>query len=137
MKHARLMLAFLVFGATGVAAIFAPHPTNSVTARPQEAAISPPVKATAAVAIETGREPVPYVPASKPPAPQLASLPGPAIAPAETRSAPAPQAKPPQPKPNIARAATQEVSSQVASPCGGRAMKSFVVLGDGSVHVQC
>ena len=109
MKHAGLMLAFFVFAGIASAAIFVPPSTKLVTAGPQEAAISPAVKATAPVTIESGRVPVPYAPPSKPPAPQIASLTEPPSAPAETRPAPVPEAKAPQPKPNIGRATANEV----------------------------
>lgn len=138
MKHVGLVLGILVFAGTASAAIFAPPSTSKlVTGRPQEAAISPAVKATAPVTIESGRAPVPYAPPSRPPAPQIASLTEPSPTLPETRPAQAPQAKTLRPKPGIGRATTNEVRNLSETQCGGRAMRSITVLGDGSVHVQC
>jgi len=138
MKHVGLALAFFTIAGTASAAIFAPPSTSKlVTARPQEAVISPAVKVTPPVAFESGRAPVPYAPRPKPPAPQTASLTEPTPALAETRPAPVAESKAPQPKPDIGRFTANEVRNLSEARCGGRSIKSITVLGDGSVHMQC
>lgn len=138
MKHLGLALAFFVFAGTASAAIFAP-PSNSklVTARPQEPATSPPVKASAFGGIESGRAPVPYAPRAKAPVPQLASLTEPPPAPVQTAPAPVPEAKALQARPKSGRATAKEVQNLSEARCGGRPISSITVLGDGTVHVQC
>jgi hypothetical protein len=48
-----------------------------------------------------------------------------------------PESKAPQPKPDIGRFTANEVRNLSEARCGGRAIKSITVLGNGSVHMQC
>lgn len=144
MKRIGLAIALFVFAGTASAAIFAPPsisfapPSKLISSSPPEAAIAPVAKATAPVTIESGRAPVPYVPHVKPPIPQLASLtePSPPALP-EIRPPQPPAATVPQPKPQLRHATVNEVRNLSEARCGGRTIRSIMVTGDGSVHVQC
>lgn len=138
MKHVGVAFATLAFAGTASAAIFAPPSASTVTIESaQEAAISlAVVKAAAHRTIESGRAPVPYVPHAKSPAPQLASLTEPLPSASETQPA-APTAKAPKPRADIGRATASTVSNLSVDRCGGGAIKSITVSGDGSMLVQC
>lgn len=134
MKRIGLALACFVFAGTAGAAILAVPPTSeTATATSQERAISPVVKVAAPVTIESRRAPVPYVPQPKTPVPQLASL----VEPPPPALAEAPPPRAPQRLQDIGRATATEVRNLSQDRCGGRAIKSIAIGGDGRVDVQC
>jgi hypothetical protein len=141
MKRVALALAFFVVAGTASAAIFSP-PSPALSPRStstpeivprQAASLSPAVKSSAPLILETGRAPVPFTPLPKPPAPQIASL-SESPPPAVVQTPPAPPAPA---KSAIERVTVKEVRNLSEGRCGGRTMKSITVLPDGSVHVQC
>ena len=81
MKRMALALAFFVVAGTASAAIFSPPRTNFsprstaiLEVTPREADISPAVKSSAPLTIDTGRAPVPFTHLPRPPPPQIAAL---------------------------------------------------------------
>ncbi|MCW5737430.1 MAG: hypothetical protein KIS73_25115 [Enhydrobacter sp.] len=131
MKRIGLALACFAFAGTAGAAIVAIPPTSgTVTAISQEAvSASPDLAAAATSPVESRRAPVPYVPRPKAPFAQLASV--------EPTVVVVPESGAAARKPDLARATVKEVRDLSEAQCGGRAMKSITVLGDGTLKVQC